>query len=345
MVYINIYKVYDFDKFRDCFSIKRSSVEDEITFKITVSNKCLKSWHDLKQKSPDLSFVQIINGFLAESYVVLIKEDCARVENLVRTMANRTNTKLSTKRGQAYMVCAKTVKNVTIHSDEVQHVSEIKAELENVTSEKDTLHEYCDELVDNLSNAKADKSQVEEKLKEQININTELQKTQDRLLQYVDEVQELQSMANNGKKISEVGGRQQYRKLKELKSKIEWSVWFARTFGLSLSAVEVKDDAGVYHTYAAGKENTGKSYKDLSEEEGDLVKQTVFITDKFCIGEAAYHELTMVPSGTDLPRSYLLKQCKNDLNIILITRTPGEAEGAQLDFERELANVLRSKVC
>ena len=54
----------------------------------------------------------------------------------------------------------------------------------------------------------------------------------------------------------------------------------------------VKDDAGVYHmlNYTAGKEKGSRLYKDLSEEEQDLVKQTVFITDKFCIEEAAYHE-------------------------------------------------------
>ena len=153
-------------------------------------------------------------------------------------------------------------------------------------------------------------------------------------------------MVNQVKKIYEVGERQHYRKLKELKSKIERSVWFARTFGISLSAVEVKDDAGVYHTinYENGNEKT--KYDELTEDEKDLVKQAVFITDQFCIGESAYHELTMLPAGAGLPRSYLLKQCKKDVNsLVHISRTPGEAEGAQLDFKSELVNVMRKKVC
>lgn len=54
-------------------------------------------------------------------------------------------------------------------------------------------------------------------------------------------------MENTGKRISEVGGRHQYQKLKELKTKVERSLWFARTFGLNLCSVEVKNDAGVYH--------------------------------------------------------------------------------------------------
>lgn len=103
MVAININKLYDFAKFRDCFSIKRT--EGDESFQLTVQNKCLKSWYDLKKRSPDVSYVQIINGFLAKSYVVLVKERCARIENRVRSLANLTNTKLSTKRGRAYMFC------------------------------------------------------------------------------------------------------------------------------------------------------------------------------------------------------------------------------------------------
>ena len=76
-----------------------------------------------------------------------------------------------------------------------------------------------------------------------------------------------------------------------------------------------------------------------------MVKQLVFITDKFCISEAAYHELSLAGHAEDLPGSYLIKQCKKDLNsLVHITRTPGEAEGAQLDFDSELENVLRKRV-
>ena len=49
-------------------------------------------------------------------------------------------------------------------------------------------------------------------------------------------------------------------------------------------------------------------YKDLSEQDQHKVKRILFILDKFCSGNAAYHELTMGPGGEDLPRSYLIKQ-------------------------------------
>ena len=51
----------------------------------------------------------------------------------------------------------------------------------------------------------------------------------------------------------------------------------------------------------------------------------------------------MCTGGEDLPRSYLIKQCKDDLNKMChITRTPGAVAGAQLDFDAELESVLNN---
>jgi hypothetical protein len=67
--------------------------------------------------------------------------------------------------------------------------------------------------------------------------------------------------------------------------------------------------------------------------------------DKFCIGEAAYHELTCCPGGEELPRSYLVKQCKENLNkLCSIERTPGEVNVAAFDFHDELSTVIEEMV-
>ena len=348
MANINIHEVYDYLKYREGFSIVHCTEQDEITFRITVTNQCLKSWHDLKRRLTGVSFATIINGFLAESYAILLNENCPIIENRIRTLSCTISKRLSSKRGRANMTWAKKVRSFTIRNDEIQHINELQAELKNVNSEKKSLRGYCETLVGDLKSAQDAKLKAEEELNIQINVNKEMQKNQNRLLQYADQLQEMETMTNKGKPIHQVGERQQHRKLKELKTKIERSVWFARTFGLNLSAVELKDDSGVHHRpmYNNGQEqNASKAYKDLSEDEQDLVKQAVFITDKSCVGEAAYHELTMLQNGSELPRSYLLKQCKNQLNsLVHITKTPGDVEGAQLDFERELINVLRGKV-
>ena len=91
---------------------------------------------------------------------------------------------------------------------------------------------------------------------------------------------------------------------------------------------------GVSHDIDYSNDGRKNSYNNLSAEEKEKVQQILFIMDSFRISEAAYHELTMTVGREKLPRSYLVKQCKNDLNSLCrITRTPGKEEGAQLDFE------------
>ena len=149
---------------------------------------------------------------------------------------------------------------------------------------------------------------------------------------------------NSGKIISQVGERQQRRKMKELKTNVERALWFTESFGLTLNSVTFSGDDDSNPTLCF-EENGTKGFHDLSEEDQDKVKSVLFLLDKFCIGDAAYHELTMCSGGEDLPRSYLIKQCKDDLNKLChITRTPGVAPGAQLDFATELESVLRKQV-
>ena len=105
------------------------------------------------------------------------------------------------------------------------------------------------------------------------------------------------------------------------------------------------DETGAGHTLTFNDNRNTKVFRDLPEEEQNKLKQILFIQDKFCIGEAAYHELTMTPGGEGLPRSYLIRQCKETLNEIChIERTPGKIEGAQVVFKDELRNIIRKHV-
>ncbi|KAK3743284.1 hypothetical protein QZH41_017319, partial [Actinostola sp. cb2023] len=61
------------------------------------------------------------------------------------------------------------------------------------------------------------------------------------------------------------------------------------------------------------------------------------------LSDAAYHELTMRVAG--LERSYLVRQCRNNINNLLhITRTPGYEPGVQMSFKEELTYQLEQKM-
>ena len=91
---------------------------------------------------------------------------------------------------------------------------------------------------------------------------------------------------------------------------MEQSLWFAETFGLTLKSATFSDKGGLNHSLFYGGNSEGKRYKHLSEEEKQRIQEILFIVDQFCIGEAAYHEITMTPAGENLPRSYLVKECR-----------------------------------
>ena len=61
---------------------------------------------------------------------------------------------------------------------------------------------------------------------------------------------------------------------------------------------------------------------------------------KFCVGDEVYHELSLMGEG--LPKSYLVKQKRNDLNKLNhIERLPGSLPGASIDFTCTLKNHIR----
>ncbi len=127
--------------------------------------------------------------------------------------------------------------------------------------------------------------------------------------------------------------------MQKLQTNVEKGLWFAKTFGLDIQSATFKDDLGGNHTLSY-TENVRKSYKDLPEAEKPKVKNVLFNLDKF------YHELSMVHGNEYLPRLYIIRQCKDELNKqCVVSRTPCPVHGAQLDFLAELESVIENEVC
>ena len=70
------------------------------------------------------------------------------------------------------------------------------------------------------------------------------------------------------------------------------------------------------------------------------LEQVLYLLDKFCASDELYHELTMVCD--ELPKSYLIKQKKSQLNkICTIEHVPGHYPGAQISFSEALKDHIR----
>ena len=83
-----------------------------------------------------------------------------------------------------------------------------------------------------------------------------------------------------------------------------------------------------------------KQYSSLSDKHKCKVETVLFLIDKFSVGDAFIHELSMAVNG--MPKSYLIKQCQDKLNsTCLVKPTPGTEPGAQVSFKESLINKLR----
>jgi hypothetical protein len=155
-----------------------------------------------------------------------------------------------------------------------------------------------------------------------------------------------ENLENKSSTIPEVGVRQQQRKLKELKTRAQRALWFVESYGLSIQSLSLTDPNNKALTLELGTQqenNTKSKFQDIPHEDQEKIKMVLHIMDRFCIGDAAYHALSVQAGG--LPKGYLIKQCRNEINkLFSITITPGELVGAQLSVRDELTRQIRKKV-
>lgn len=202
----------------------------------------------------------------------------------------------------------------------------------------------CDELLGALCLAlkqeKESRSQVQDLSKRLLSLEVENK----RLRQFIDDIEKYGSpedsadkphlTCNSNKKPSEISARQRQRRIAGLKTNVKQALWFCRSFGFDVERLVLKDDTGkeVPVNFNAPSR---KSYSQLSDAEKEKIETILFYMDKFCSGDAYYHELTMMCG--DLPKSYLIKECRDSLNsMYAIERTPGKEPGVQVNFESEL---------
>ena len=172
-----------------------------------------------------------------------------------------------------------------------------------------------------------------------------LQSKKEELLQYIDLLEKSQHLQYKGKDISEV--KNKYRTLTTFLSRAKTALWFSKSFGLELESIIVKENkTGIVHNLDADTTDPtlgSNGFNALSESDKEKVEKVLFLLDKFCVGDVFYHEMTMLVD--DLPRSYLVKQRRDQLNKIChISSTPGDAEGAQVSFKELLKERIQDYV-
>lgn len=167
-----------------------------------------------------------------------------------------------------------------------------------------------------------------------------LEEANEELLKYIDNLQKSLEASYKGKDITEVKNKS--RTLKKIAKRARAALWISKSFGLDVVSITFKEvNTGVAHTSSMstdGSENKD-DYDAIANDDQEKLDQILFLLDKFCVGDAFYHELTMTTNN--LPKSYLIKQRWDQLNDIChISPTPGNAEGAEVPFKELLQSRL-----
>ena len=110
--------------------------------------------------------------------------------------------------------------------------------------------------------------------------------TNKELIDYIERLQTAQQ-DYKGKDISQV--KKKSRTLKTFMTRAQTALWFAKSFGLEIESVAMKEvQTGSKHNVKMAsddqQENTATGFDSLSEEEKEIVDKILFLLDKFCVG-------------------------------------------------------------
>ena len=310
----------------------------EIVFCIEIPWPLLKLWKDLLGGTPGgVTYVDLINATVVDG-CFLLKRDCERVEESLRRYSSMAKQSYYKTAGRKRKELDKKVCKLSIRRGEIESPDALKSELQHC-------HEELEEWKKKYSNLAEEKEKLYEEMEEEINKLeeeiTDLKQVNRELADYVEALEEKESLKCKGRKISDVGGKQKGRKLRHIKNKAQCALWFCKSFGLELSQIKLKDEGGDVHSlnYFATPSASGR-YDNLNEDDKNKVEQILFLLDKFCVGDEVYHELSSISEG--LPKSYLIKQLRHDLNKTYhIERTPGKFAGAKINFTATLTDHIK----
>ena len=232
----------------------------------------------------------------------------------------------------------------------VASYSELKKEAENLSEE---LSKWKENFKDLENESKKLFDEMTKELEKKDEIIDDLSAANQELKSYIDCLTKSERIAYKGKDISVV--KKKSRTLKCFLSRARTALWFAQSFGLDITSINVTEaSTGIVHSVSMSEcsENvaddpttstSGNKYgfNALSQSDKEKVEEILFILDKFCVNDEFYHEVSMLDNS--LPKSYLIKQRRDQLNKLChISRTPGEVDGCQIDFQDSLKHHLES---
>ena len=325
---------------------------------LEIPQEILIYWHDLKCKTHHYSYTNLIESTQALPFRLVNSPSLDKRINDIACIAVRECRGTIGRKRQKLLTKVRHIKvgqsEITKPEAESSPRQE-NGEQEHRATESQEVHdleEKCSELYSELVKVKERTRNCDNQMKNCEAEITLLREENSNLSEQVRNLEEHEvchncthELANGGNILTNVGTRQRQRKVKELKTKAERALWFLESYGVTSKYLSVEDNNGqkIQMDISPESKTSPKSSKYEDLEDAEKIKEVLYIMDTFCIGDAAYHALSVIECG--LPRSYMIKQCRSDINKqFVITRTQGDLIGAQMSFKEELRRKIKEKV-
>ena len=325
---------------------KQAISSDQVMYCMAIRNSVLLQWYNLK--SEQKKYVDFLNEIIPDGSIK-IKRTSTRVEGRVRHQCCHASNELkklnlkgsAVKRALFLSNFSKVsilVSDVATAAEMEQEIQRSNKEIQEMQERLDNLSVLLDEWKQNFKNLDKEKELLFLELVNQHKNDINIRETQ----------------------ISNL----------ESETRAQKALWFAQCFGLELDSLEFLDNKGQRYGWKAEVTSLGtptaadsppqvtpnqgpstslsptvtqNQYNNLTSESKCKVEAILFLMDKFAVGDAFIHEMSMIVEG--MPRSYLIKQCRDKLNSTCAVKpTPGAEPRAQLSFRDSLVNKLRFMV-
>lgn len=321
---------------------------DEVVFSVKIPYPLLKLWHEFVQEdqhSSKVNFVDLLEWSVPGNAFVFITDDEVRskINENIRKIAGSVFQKYKTTKGRARKELDERNRIYHVREGEIKTVEQWREEIGSLRNE---VVEWRKMYVD-LEKAKEEifNSLIQEILSKEKEIH-DLKDANDELHSYISVLENKDKKEYKGNPVGSV--KNKTRTLNCFLNKAKTALWFANSFGLDIEALLVKEQSSGAIQRLAFDSKKGRSYKDLTEEEKLKIEQVLFLLDKFCVCDKFYHEFSFLCDR--LPKSYLIKQCRSNLNNLCHLVSLGQYSGSQVNsvadlLKEHIADFLKDARC
>lgn len=298
-----------------------SDKEADVLLTLSIPNRLLHHWHSRCPccMDKDKKLTTLVNSRIKGGAVQL--KCTERLNERLRVQAAKVHHKVQKMSGRRRLQYLDNIYYLYVLEGECESFSEVENDLHSLTSE---IHEREEELDQILQEMAQTVMEYEEQL----------------------DCSAVGVAENAGKPIEEVGRRQARRKILTFTTYTKKALWFAESFGLipetlhlrkAVSGSPVKVPVNEPLPAASHSANPSKT------ADYEKILQVLYIVDRFCVSDEAYHELSSI--SKDLPPLYRVKRARLSLNSTLdLQRFSGPLPGAYRPLRdalsREIQNVV-----